>query len=115
MLLAIFLLLSLLTPVNAQAPTEVQCFPMEHLSGLVEANPAWRILPALSESENAAALEIFQAVSNDETPFDHAFLLEHETGIGMLGVGFDGLACKRVMFSAEDFRRVKKAVLGTPA
>ena len=39
--------------------------------------------------------------------------VEHESGIGLLGVGFEGVACKRAMFGAEDFRRVKKAIMGT--
>ena len=58
MLLAILVLLSLLTPAKGADAPPIQCFPMEHLSGVVEANPGWRILPALSDAENAAALEI---------------------------------------------------------
>ena len=57
MLLAILVLLSLLTPAKGADAPAIQCFPMEHLSGVVEANPGWRILPALSDAENAAALD----------------------------------------------------------
>ena len=113
MLLAILVLLSLLTPAKGADAPPIQCFPMEHLSGVVDANPGWHILPALSDAENAVALEIYEAATQDQTEFSHAFLMEHESGIGLLGVGFDGVACKRAMFGAEDFRRVKKAVMGT--
>ena len=61
MLLAILALFLLLTPANGAEAPPIQCFPMEHLSGVVEANPGWRILPALSDAENAAALEIYEA------------------------------------------------------
>lgn len=72
-------------------------------------------LPALSELETERALSVFhQAFEDDETEYDFAMLVESESG-GALLVGLRNSICSRAMWEGDNWKVVKKLILGTPA